>query len=224
FDDRGNRMSPTYAIKKGLRYRYYVSTMLVQGRRSEAGSVSRVPATELERIVVDAITTVAASEDPTSDRDRITTGIERVVVGKGQVELHLTEEAASPGKSDPIVIAWSPQPMRRRREIIGPSGESAARPIRAEARSKLLAGIARARSWLDEIMSGTVPDIESIAVRETVSARAARMTLSLAFLAPDIVEAAADGILPRGFGLSRLTDLPLSWAEQRHKLGLPARS
>jgi hypothetical protein len=50
------------------------------------------------------------------------------------------------------------------------------------------------------------------------------MTLSLAFLAPDIVEAAADGILPRGFGLSRLTDLPLSWAEQRHKLGLPARS
>ena len=50
------------------------------------------------------------------------------------------------------------------------------------------------------------------------------MTLSLAFLAPDIVEAATDGLLPRGFGLSRLTDLPLSWAEQRNKLGLPARS
>ncbi|HEX4767715.1 MAG TPA: recombinase family protein, partial [Lichenihabitans sp.] len=224
FDDRGNRMSPTYAIKTGLRYRYYVSTMLVQGRRSEAGSVSRVPATELERIVLDAITTVTASEDPMSDRDRIATGIERVVVGKGQVELHLTEEAAAPGRPNPIVIAWSPQPMRRRREIIAPSGESAARPIRAEARSKLLAGITRARSWLDEIMSGIVPDIESIAVRETISVRAARMTLSLAFVAPDIVEAAADGILPRGFGLSRLTDLPLSWAEQRHKLGLPARS
>ncbi len=224
FDDRGNRMSPTYAIKKGLRYRYYVSTMLVQGRKSEAGSVSRVPATELERIVLDAITTATASEDPMSDRDRIMTGIERVVVGKGQVELHLTEEAAAARRPNPIVIAWSPQPMRRKREIIGPSGENATRPIRAEARSKLLAGIARARSWLDEIMSGTVSDIESIAVRETISARAARMTLSLAFLAPDIVEAAADGILPRGFGLSRLTDLPLSWAEQRHKLGLPARS
>ncbi len=51
FDDRGNRMSPTYAVKKGLRYRYYVSTMLVQGRRSEAGSVPRVPAPELESIV-----------------------------------------------------------------------------------------------------------------------------------------------------------------------------
>ena len=51
YDDRGNRMSPTYAVKKGLRYRYYVSTMLVQGRKSEAGSVPRVPAPELESIV-----------------------------------------------------------------------------------------------------------------------------------------------------------------------------
>ena len=129
FDDRGNRMSPTYAIKKGLRYRYYVSTMLVQGRKSEAGSVARVPATELERIVVDAIT-ATASEDPVSDRDRITTGIERVVVGKGQVEVHLTEAVVADGRPNPIVIAWSPQPMRRKREILGPSSESASRPIR----------------------------------------------------------------------------------------------
>ncbi len=45
-----------------------------------------------------------------------------------------------------------------------------------------------------------------------------------AFSQPDIVQAAADGTLPRGFGISRLTDLPLGWAEQRHKLGLPAQA
>ena len=73
-------------------------------------------------------------------------------------------------------------------------------------------------------MTGTVPDIETIARRESISERAARLTLLLAFVAPDIVEAAVDGILPRGFGISRLTDLPLSWAEQRQRLGLPARS
>ncbi len=33
FDDRGNRMSPCYAIKKGMRYRYYTSTALMQGRK-----------------------------------------------------------------------------------------------------------------------------------------------------------------------------------------------
>jgi len=55
YDDRDNRMSPTYAVKTGLRYRYYVSTMLVQGRKSEAGSVPRVPASELEGLVLEAI-------------------------------------------------------------------------------------------------------------------------------------------------------------------------
>jgi site-specific DNA recombinase len=46
------------------------------------------------------------------------------------------------------------------------------------------------------------------------------MTLSLAFLAPDIVKAAVDGTLPRGFGVSRLMDLPAGWAAQRRALGL----
>ncbi len=225
YDDRGNRMSPTYAVKKGLRYRYYVSTMLVQGRKSEAGSVPRVPASELEGIVMDAIgTALPAGSEPMTDRERVEHSVERVVIGNGIVEIHFSEEAATSAAS-PIVVRWSPQPMRRKREVIGPRGnDGAARPIRAEARSKLLYGIARGRSWLDEIMTGSVPDIETIAQRDRISERSARMGLSLAFLAPDIVEAAADGTLPRGFGISRLTDLPISWAEQREKLGLPIRS
>jgi hypothetical protein len=32
FDDRGNRMSPTHANKRGVRYRYYVSHALLQNR------------------------------------------------------------------------------------------------------------------------------------------------------------------------------------------------
>jgi hypothetical protein len=31
FDDRGNRMTPMYAVKKGVRYRYYVSSALSGG-------------------------------------------------------------------------------------------------------------------------------------------------------------------------------------------------
>jgi hypothetical protein len=34
FDDRGNRMSPTYVRKKGLKYRYYLSSALLHGRVS----------------------------------------------------------------------------------------------------------------------------------------------------------------------------------------------
>ena len=34
------------------------------------------------------------------------------------------------------------------------------------------------------------------------------------FLAPDIVKAAVEGRLPRGYGLKRLVDLPMAWPHQ----------
>ena len=55
FDDRGNRMSPSHATKGGRRWRYYVSQAVLQGRKLEAGSVARVPATEIERTVREAV-------------------------------------------------------------------------------------------------------------------------------------------------------------------------
>src|SRR5882672_3407153 len=57
FDDRGNRMSPTHSNKLGVRYRYYVSHALLQNRKEEAGSVIRVPAPEIEQLVLDGVRT-----------------------------------------------------------------------------------------------------------------------------------------------------------------------
>src|SRR6516162_1916311 len=55
FDDRGNRMSPTHTNKLGVRYRYYVSHALMQKRKTEAGRVARVPASEIEALVLDGV-------------------------------------------------------------------------------------------------------------------------------------------------------------------------
>jgi site-specific DNA recombinase len=44
FDDRGHRMTPSFAVKRGVRYRYYVSRATTEGRRGEAGTIARVPA------------------------------------------------------------------------------------------------------------------------------------------------------------------------------------
>ncbi|HEY8006367.1 MAG TPA: recombinase family protein [Methylocella sp.] len=55
FDDRGNRMSPTHANKKGARYRYYVSQALLQNRKAEAGHIARVPASDIESLVCDGV-------------------------------------------------------------------------------------------------------------------------------------------------------------------------
>jgi hypothetical protein len=47
FDDHGHPMTPSTAKKGSIRYRYYISSMLVQGRRSEAGTIARVSAPEI---------------------------------------------------------------------------------------------------------------------------------------------------------------------------------
>ena len=94
------------------------------------------------------------------------------------------------------------------------------RPIRAETRVTLVASIARGRRWLDEIIAGTVTGVEQIAARDKCSIRQVNMTISLAFLAPDLVKAAVEGRLPRGIGVTRLRDAPAEWSRQYAMLGL----
>jgi hypothetical protein len=241
FDDRGNAMTPSYAIKKGVRYRYYVSCVLAQGRKEEAGTVKRVAADEIERIVRQAIAQAVptrrssaqaarrtakgiegvADFGESSEIDQIVrTRVESVALQPHSIDIELRSSDAR--LADRISVPWTPQTFRRKREVISPSdGFHDGRPIRANARRKLIKAIARARAWLSEIVSGQAQSLEAIAAREGMNERSARMMLSLAFLAPDLIKAAVDGTLPRGFGVSRLMDLPAAWTAQRQALGLP---
>ena len=54
-DAAGDRLTPTHAVRRGVRYRYYVSHRLVAGGRRGAPDGRRVPAADLERLVVDAL-------------------------------------------------------------------------------------------------------------------------------------------------------------------------
>ena len=95
--------------------------------------------------------------------------------------------------------------------------------MRSETRARLVAVIARGRRWLDELVADQTASAENIARRERCSARKINMTISLAFLAPDLVKAAIDGRLPQGMGVARLTDLPAEWSRQHQILGFPAQ-
>jgi site-specific DNA recombinase len=72
-------------------------------------------------------------------------------------------------------------------------------------------------------MAGQVASPEDIAARERRSKRSVHMTLSPAFVAPEIIEAAVLGAIPRGIGLTRLMDMPRLWSDQRQTLGLKTR-
>ena len=55
FDRDGNRMTPSHAIKKGTRYRYYVSRSLITKDRTENSAGLRIPAAEIEQLVSDRV-------------------------------------------------------------------------------------------------------------------------------------------------------------------------
>ena len=71
-----------------------------------------------------------------------------------------------------------------------------------------------------DLVEGRINGPEPIPTREIITERSVRITLSLAQLAPSIVNAIVDGRLPRGIAIRDLVDLPASWNEQERALGI----
>ena len=131
-------------------------------------------------------------------------------------------DASDLSDSHTFSIPWQKPPSRKSRQILVPRGipKNEVRPMRIERRARLVSAIARGRRWLDEIVSGSITDIRQIAARQKCSVRQVNMTISLAFLAPDLVRAAVEGRLPRGIGVERLRDTPAEWGRQFEAFGL----
>jgi site-specific DNA recombinase len=239
FDDAGHRMMPTHATKFGVRYRYYVSLPHLHGESKTAsvGSVSRIPATEIEGIIVKSLQEYlfAQKEQPSSwgtrfaDRKVLQDSIARIDVHEDHLAIRLKpadgEETSDSTDDQLLSIPWQKPPSRRSRQILLPHGvpRNEVRPTRIERRARLVSAIARGRRWLEEIVSGSVTDVQQIATRQKCSVRQVNMTISLAFLAPDLVRAAVGGRLPRGIGVERLRDAPAEWSQQFEALGLNPR-
>ena len=94
------------------------------------------------------------------------------------------------------------------------------RPERAERRLRPISTIARGRRWLDKIIASSITDAGQLAKRERCTVRRIKITLSLAFLSPQLMKAAVEGRLPRGINIERLRDPDPIWAKQFHDLGL----
>jgi len=55
FDAEGNRMTPSYAVKQGARYRYYVSRPRITQDQHEGSTALRIPAGEIEHLVTSRV-------------------------------------------------------------------------------------------------------------------------------------------------------------------------
>ncbi len=226
FDDRGNRMTPSHARKRGIKYRYYLSSTLLQGQAERSGSVGRIPATEIEALVIRSVRDHLKPSAPIDDRSLVDTHVARVEVQPEQLVIQLAQPERTNRKGARAVktlrVPWHKTPSKQRREILLPDAldPQHARPIRSETRATFVASIARGRRWLNELVDDAKASVESIAKRERCSVRQVNMTISLAFVAPDLVKAAIEGRLPRGIGVTRLRDAPVEWSRQHAMFGL----
>ncbi|MGA7322917.1 MAG: recombinase family protein, partial [Rhodomicrobium sp.] len=160
FDDRSNRMSPTHANKRGVRYRYYISHALLEKQKSEAGAVARVPAPEIEALVLNGVRQQFASpeaEPAMSDRELIERHVERVTVKSEEVEVYFlppsvvaaasSNEMAHTAQLPPakITLPWAAPSFAALKGIVhAPLPNAVMKP---ESRDALLTAIAKARSW-----------------------------------------------------------------------------
>jgi site-specific DNA recombinase len=236
FDDAGHRMIPTHATKAGIRYRYYVSTPVLHGeaKTASAGSVSRVPAADIEDVVVKFLKEhLAANQDKSTtsavrpgDREALAQLVAGIVVHRNRLIVQFksdhTDEASDCSDDRTLTIPWQKPPSKRSRQILLPhnASRSDVRPEQFERRARLVSAIARGRRWLDDVVSGRITTIAELCTREKCSVRQVNMTISLAFLAPNLVKAAIEGRLPRGIGVERLRDPPTEWSRQFEALGL----
>jgi site-specific DNA recombinase len=237
FDSRGHRMSPSHTNKGGARYRYYVSQVVLQGKPQAAGLVSRVPAAELEAVVVaalrDHLSASGSGQLPDDDRDLLERHLERVTLTLHHLELRLRRsfepaQADNPANKDPaaphsadattITVHWTIPLSHAVKGIIHVPAHNT--PMTPSRRESLLVAIAKARSWVDELATGRAGSLAALAGREGKVERHVRLLLPLAFVSPRIVSGLLEGTTA-GLTITALARaLPWCWDEQERRLGL----
>jgi site-specific DNA recombinase len=215
FDDKGNLMSPSFSSKNGVRYRFYVSSALLRGRKAATGSVGRVPAAEIESAVLAALKTHQGQIESDNGLGLIEK-LEGVVVARDQLLLTIS------GHGDPtdvnrtnaqIKIAWSP----KTRDTATAMDNDDSQPIKHN--ESLVRSIVRAQAWVQSLQDGAFESVEALAEANRLHPKVVRQALRLAFLSPDVASAILEGRQAAGLSLARIPKLlALAWTEHQSLL------
>jgi len=235
-DPDGKPMSPTHAKKGSKRYRYYV-TRTLPGDESDKW---RMPAGEIERLVIDAIArqlvkgTCTGNDNATemeaqinldhqtsidllaisiSEQRRLLLGYKtRVAVNSGTTEIEFT----LPNQDQTTKLSIEAKLVNRGSEVrlaIAPDDG----PIKRDPDPVLLRLIAQAFAAQDLLVRGI-----SSPLVDHYKRRHLQQLVRLSFMAPDIISAIVDGTQPpdlTGRKIMRINKIPLDWAGQRKMFG-----
>jgi site-specific DNA recombinase len=236
-------------VKNNKRYRYYVSQRLTSGCDTTGSPAAdqcwRLPAREIERIVSEAVENLLSDESELTrlareadvEESRISellanarrrqgdplNRVSRVELGAEQIGILVDLRDLLRGNPKTIRHTIQTEIRRRgveKRLVLGGFHNKSAAPRWDPA---LIKAIARSRQWFDGLVSGEFRSLQTIADAEGVTRHYITRLLSLAFLAPEIVLSVLAGTQPVELTAEMLTkhsDLPLDWEEQRAVLGV----
>ncbi len=211
FDDCGNPMSPSFSTKRGVRYRFYVSSATLTGRGNQSASVRRIPAPELEKRIVAAMRERFANDGALAEHDLVAAHVARIVLSDEKISIGLRASETGPSLIELDRAQKRTTPCAR---IETDHCQSTNEPD-----VRLVHALARAHSWRKALAEGTYKSIEELAGAIEWNAKVIRKALRLAFLAPDITEAILRGSREKSLSLSALQGISAySWEEQRAKL------
>jgi site-specific DNA recombinase len=194
-----------------------------------AGSARRVPAAEIEALVLRTVREHLRLPEPGDDHAVVEAHVIRVEIQAGALVLQLApmmqkSKRGRRSSDNTIRIPWHKASSVRRREILLPDGESQqtkdAKPIRSETRATLVAAIcARTRLARRDHCRSRCHERKHRRARALQPAQDQQDDLA-GIPSPRPGQATIEGRLPHGMGVARLFDLPAEWSRQRQGLGL----
>jgi hypothetical protein len=204
-------MSPSYAVKRnGKRYHYYVSQALLQNNKGRAGTVTRVPAEEIERLVQEAAG-ASDNDGPDSATKVLRQGVERVVVHADRVEIvkAVTDDMPGDKEGGCRTIVVRAKLAHRNRAVVLDDGRTAPDPV-------LLKALCRAHEWRTWLEQGEALSYQELASKAGVTSGYVQKVLPLAFLAPSLTRELLNGRRRLHGGLmARLNRrIPTDWDQQ----------
>lgn len=104
-DAKGEPMTPTHAVKKGTRYRYYISRHLVTGAKSDRSNGQRIPAKNLEHLVINRIQSFFADSSEISNLAK-------------QLSLRAPDQKRLADAAQELSAAWEAQPSAALHQLL----------------------------------------------------------------------------------------------------------
>lgn len=231
FDDRGNHMSPTHANKKGRRYRYYVSQAVSQQRKHDAGSVTRLPAHDIEALVLKKVGEVVRAKpklqkvwpnlDLRKQSELIRTVTETVTVAQSQVQIDVSESRLravceqrlwecdavkdasleEAGEEEILEIIVPVTIKKNGSEKVIVLPGAEVEDDEPSPHAAMITAIVKAHDWVAKLKSGEVKSVNELSQKFNMNRRYIARLLRLAFLAPDIIESILEGTQPKSLSL-----------------------